>query len=126
MANFKTLVKTAITALLTVNPKESGKDQAVRRFGVASEIVKLGEADKKKAKAELEALGLTTKEAGIVFDSPLYLMTATVRAASSRLDAGKLDIAMAQEQLSLAMRRRIIAASTVENAAAVSYVVEQK
>jgi hypothetical protein len=94
--------------------------------------VRLGEADKKKAKKSLEDLGVivpgsyTPGETKVVFDSPNYVMTATTKAPGSRLDAEKLNVALAQENISQAARRRIIAASTVENAPATSFAVEAK
>jgi len=128
MKNFKTAVKTALDALLKPLDADSGKEQAVRRLGVASELVKRGESDKKAAKKELKDLGIIsdTEEAGTVFDSDRYIMTASVRAASSRLDAAALDKALEAERISSAARRRIVAAATVTNKAAVSYTVETK
>jgi len=132
MANFKTTVKAAVTTLLAAVKGETSKEAAVRTLGVASELVRLGEADKKKAKKSLEDLGVivpgsyTPGETKVVFDSPNYVMTATTKAPGSRLDAEKLNVALAQENISQAARRRIIAASTVENAPATSFAVEAK
>lgn len=128
LVNFKTMVQTAIANLLKPLDADSAKEQAVRRLGVASEIVRLGEADKKKAKAELTKLGIITggEQNGVVFDSARYVVTATTKAASSRLDAAALDAALDAEGLSGAMKRRIIAAATITNKAATSFAVEAK
>lgn len=126
--NFKTAIKTALDALLKPLDADSTKEQAVRRLGVASELATKGEAEKKKAKTDLKALGIIVddQEAGTVFDSDRYVMVATVKAASSRLDAGALDAALDAERISAAAKRRILAAATITNKAAVSYKVESK
>lgn len=129
LVNFKTMVQSAITTLLKPLDADSAKEQAVRRLGVAAEIVRLGEADKKKAKTELTKLGIITggEQNGVVFDSTRYVVTATTKAPGTRLDADALTRALAAEPgLSDAARRRIIAASTVENKAATSFAVEAK
>lgn len=132
MPNFKTAVKAAVDKLLAVVRGETSKEAAVRTLGIASELVRLGEAKKKAAKKALEELGVivpgsyTPGETVTVFDSPNYVMTATTKAPGSRLDAEKLNIALAQENISQAARRRIIAASTVENSPATSFAVEAK
>jgi hypothetical protein len=128
LSNFKTTVQSAIAALLKPLDADSAKEQAVRRLGVASEIVRLGEADKKKAKTELTTLGIITggEQNGVVFDSGRYVMTATTKAASSRLDAAALDTALDAEKISAAAKRRIIAAATVTSKAATSFSVETK
>ena len=128
MKNIKSAVGDAVRALLKPLDADSAKEQAGRRLGVASELVRLGEADKKKAKTELTTLGVITggEQNGIVFDSPRYVVTATTKAASSRIEAGALTAALRNEYLSEAMQRRIIAAATVSNKAATSFTVESK
>lgn len=129
MKNIKATVLTAVQALLKPLDADSAKEQAVRRLGVASELVRLGESDKKKAKTELTTLGIITGEEqnGVVFDSPRYVMTATTKAASSRLDAAALQAALeAEPGVSAAAARRIVAAATVTNKAATSFSVETK
>jgi hypothetical protein len=128
ITNFKTTVQTAIVALLKPLDADSAKEQAVRKLGVAAELVRLGEADKKRAKTELTKLGIITGEpqTGVVFDSPRYVVTATTKAASTRLDQSALEAALTKEGLSGAMRQRILAASMVENKAPVSFSVETK
>jgi hypothetical protein len=128
MKNFKTLVKAALDTLLKPLDADSAKEQAVRKLGVAAELVRTGEAEKKKAKTELTKLGIITGDVqnGVVFDSDRYVVTATTKAASTRLEAGALTAALANEGLSQAMQRRIIAAATIENKAATSFTVESK
>jgi len=128
LANFKTLVSTAITALLKPLDADSAKEQAVRKLGVAAEIVRMGEAAKKKAKTELTTLGIITGDVqnGVVFDSPRYVVTATTKAASSRIDAALIEDALVREGVSAAGRRRFISAVTVESKAATSFAVESK
>lgn len=128
LVNFKTMVQTAITTLLKPLDADSAKEQAVRRLGVAAEIVRLGEADKKKAKTELTKLGIITgdEQNGVVFDSARYVVTATTKAASSRLAQGLLASAMLAEGISMAKTRRIIATATITNKAATSFAVEAK
>lgn len=126
--NIKTTVLAAVKTLLTKQDADSEKEQAVRRLGVAAELVRLGEADKKKAKTELTTLGIITGgvQDGVVFDSPRYVMTATTKAASSRLDATELAAVLERELPSAAQRRRILAAATVTSKAATSFSVETK
>jgi hypothetical protein len=128
MKNIKTTVLAAVKILLAKQDADSEKEQAVRQLGVAAELVRLGEADKKKAKTELTKLGIITGQPqdGVVFDSPRYVMTATTKAASSRITGDALSAALAAEGLSEAMKRRIVAASTVESKAATSFSVETK
>jgi hypothetical protein len=128
MKNIKTLVSAAVTALLKPQDRDSAKEQAVRRLGIAAELVRLGEADKKKAKTELTKLGIITggEQTGVVFDSPSYVVTATTKAASSRIDAALIDEALVREGVSAAGRRRFLAAVTVASKAATSFAVETK
>lgn len=128
MKNIKTLVKAAIDTLLKVQDADSVKEQAVRKLGVSAEIVRMGEAAKKKAKAELTALGIITGDVqdGVVFDSPRYVVTATTKAPSSRLDPAALRAALDNERLSQAAITRILSAATIENKAATSFAVESK
>lgn len=128
MKNIKTAVGTAVRALLAPLDADSAKEQAVRRLGVASELVRLGEADKKKAKTELTTLGIITggEQNGVVFDSPRYVVTATTKAASTGLDATALRAALEAEKLSGAAITRILAGATVTRKAATSFSVESK
>ena len=128
MQNIKTAVGTAVRALLKPLDADSAKEQAVRRLGVAAELVRLGEADKKKAKTELTTLGIITGDAqdGVIFDSSRYVVTATTKAASSRVDAALIDAALIAEGVSAAGRRRFLAAVTVTSKAATSFAVESK
>jgi hypothetical protein len=132
MTNFKTTVKSAVDKLLAVVRGESSKEAAVRTLGIASELCRLGDAKKKAAKKTLEELGVispgtyTPGETITVFDSSNYLMQATTKAPGSRLDAEKLNVALAQENISQAARRRIVSAATVDNAPATSFTVEAK
>lgn len=128
MKNIKTAVGTAVRALLAPLDADSAKEQAVRRLGVASELVRLGEADKKKAKTELTTLGIITggEQTGVVFDSPRYVVTATTKAASTGLDATALRAALEAEKLSGAAITRILAGATVTRKAATSFSVESK
>ena len=128
LTNFKVTVQTAIANLLKPLDADSAKEQAVRRLGVAAEITKLGEADKKKAKTELTKLGIITGEPqfGVVFDSARYTMTASTIAASKRLDGQALATALTNEGISYAKAQRIIDAAMVESKAPVSFTVEVK
>lgn len=128
MKNIKSTVLTAVQALLKPLDADSAKEQAVRRLGVGSELVRLGEADKKKAKAELTTLGIITggEQNGVVFDSPRYVVTATTKAASTGLDATALRSALEAEKLSGAAITRILSGATVTRKAATSFAVETK
>lgn len=128
MKNFKTLVTDAVRNLLKPLDADSAKEQAVRRYGVAAELVRLGEADKKKAKKELIDLCVITGDAqsGVVFDSSRYVLTASTKAASTRLDETALRGALEAERLSGAAIARILSASRVTSKAPVSYSVESK
>ena len=128
MKNFKTLVIDAVAKLLTPLDADSAKEQAVRRLGIAAQLASAGEKDKKAAKEQLKKLGVITGEeqTGVIFDSARYIVTATTKAASTRLDASKLAAALVAEGLSSAMQRRIVAASEAENKAPVSFEVTQK
>ena len=128
LKNIKTLVLDAASKLLAPLDADSAKEQAVRQLGVSSEMVRLGEASKKKAKATLTTLGIITGEpqTGVIFDSERYVVTASTKAASTRLDQAKLEAALTNEGLSGAMRARILAAALVESKAAVSFDVQSK
>jgi len=127
MKNIKTTVLAAVKTLLKPLDADSAKEQAVRRLGVAAELVRLGEADKKKAKTELTTLGVITggEQTGVVFDSERYVVTATTKAASSRLDQTIL-VGRLAAHLPVATINRIITESTVVNKAATSFAVETK
>jgi len=128
LANFKTLVQTAVANLLKPLDADSAKEQAVRRLGVAAEIVRLGEADKKKAKDALKKLGIITgaEQTGVVFDSPRYVVTATTKAASTRVDESLIDGALRAEGISGMAILRIRKAIMVQTKAPVSFAVETK
>ena len=128
ITNFKTLVQTAVANLLKPLDADSAKEQAVRRLGVAAEIVRLGEADKKKAKDELKKLGIITgaEQTGVVFDSPRYVVTATTKAASTRVDESLIDGALRAEGISGMAILRIRKAIMVQTKAPVSFSVETK
>jgi hypothetical protein len=128
MKNIKALVSDAVAALFKVLDADSEKEQAVRRLGIASELASKGEAEKKKAKADLTKLGILTGGAqdGIIFDSARYQITAATSAASSRLDPDLLNAALDAEKLSAAAKRRILEASSKETKGAVRLTVISK
>jgi len=80
MKNIKTTVLAATEKLLAILGADTPKEQAVRRLGVAAELVRIGEKEKKAAKDTLTRLGVITggEQTGIVFDSERYVVTATV------------------------------------------------
>lgn len=129
---FKTDAKSKFDELVASPRDASPKDAAVRKLGVASEFVRLGEAAKKAAKKTLTDLGVIQPgtyvpgETVTVFDSSSYTVTAKTNEPGSTLDETLLRVALAKEKLSGAAIARILAASRKEKAAATSFTVEEK
>lgn len=132
MSNYKTEVKTKFDDLVKSPADTSPKDAAVRKLGVASEFVRLGEAAKKKAKTELTDLGVIQPgtyvpgENVTIFDSASFVVTAKTNEPGSTLDETLLREALAKEKLSGAAIARILGASRKQKAAATSFAVESK
>lgn len=122
--NIKILIKEFVQNLLPPKTVVDEKEKAVFDLGVGNAMASDGDKLKKDAKARLVELGVITGATGQLYEGKAYVLSASQRAGSSRLDAAKLEEALRAEKLSDAARRRILDGATVLTAPAMVLSVE--
>jgi hypothetical protein len=122
--NLKILIKEFIQNTLPPKKVVDEKEKAVFNLGLGNAMASDGDKLKKDAKAQLVALGVLTGETGKLYEGKSYVLSASQRAGSTRLDAASLEEALRAEKISDAARRRILDGATVTTAPAVVLSVE--
>lgn len=124
----------SITSLQAIVATDNGltnpKDRAVAKLGEAQETKSKAERDIKDAKKELLDLGVIAERYApgnvLVFDSERYEMRAKTSEPGQRLDKDLLRLELKKAGLSEGRVNRVLAAATVDNKPATSYIVTAK
>jgi hypothetical protein len=132
LKNFKTIVADAFTKLIEPVSTDSPKEVAVRKLGVAYELVRLAEDAKKRAKKALADVGIdVTKDfapgtSEVVFDSERYVMTAVTNAGSERLSEDALRVELTKLGYGSSVIAQIVANSKAPTKPSTSLKIDAK